>query len=1720
MEFEGDQLRQIEQEVERRVAEREGALQARFRREAARVEEELRTMQEESLLRLEALTTLFGGTNQMDTEDQPAQENNQGPSSVVEIAQPEGRGAETTGARTGTSVEIAQPEGGGAETTEGRVEDTLDEIVRPSGQGAESRGSPNNAKPAAVETRHRIRRIPEEEIRGVMRVHLKPGQHPWHEGDDYALWKSIMMLEMGGSDCLFLVKRGVQPFHEYSRAEKLTMSSIAKAYLISNMPEKYQRLMVRCDTPLEMLDRIDQAIQPPSLARENGLQVQFINLLFTPQTETVVDFRGRVDEIVQNIQRCPEAELPESTIRRNVLNAIAGACPRIYMDALEDRSISLNKIFDRMTAQFDAQEECLRRTREGTSSALFGAQPSQISRSNRRRNQGQTGPTQSRGVEDNTCFKCGQQGHWARTCKSKNKVCYNCHKAGHKARNCPDPETEEAKKIRLAREHRLQRRRQSKDPKEPNKGTKRKSNQTSAQKKLRSVVHKVTPTKDTNTKSVVAAIATRRPEESDGEMSIGSAFSMYDGKGHQIRFIADSGATEHMVNDPTVFTSLKRLSKPIRIVCANNDRDADMCITQSGDIIFYNEEVNRYGVLRDVLFAPAALQNLFSIKKQIQRGLVAKFDRNQLQLIDSKTDEIVKTGYWEGSFWWLTFSLPSSQLTPEVRAQILNRLNNSLGIAAAAREVDSEIVVDQDESSENRNNGRSESEVSTRDAADTGEVESVGHTDMEVSSKDIQSQRSDGNIEKRNQTRSENLGGSQSNKNAEQEAIRLRDSVGLKWHHRLNHASQKYLVMAGKVIPELKEVNFGNEILDCADCKLAKAKRKPCSAVRSRSVQPFHRLYSDLMGPIRPVAFRTQARYLVTFTDDASRYAFAYELRDKTRVNLALAECLADIRKLMGSQTKVSELRSDGGLEYRTQEMSCLLRVEGITLTVCEPYTPQHNGVAERLNLELEEKIRVNLASSGIPMFMWAYAMRHVLYIHNRTPNAANEFHSPFEVVMKRVPVLKYIRRFGCEAYILDNKAKSLPKFAPRANLGFLLECRETGYTLWHAANKTVVRSKNVDFVEDKTYADYLQDPQREAGVQTGQNAEALRNEEFEVEDSVKDLTRSQCQIPGTSKMTPMDVEGEKLPPESSLNRKPNGVEREQQDSLVRIGSSRDADFFESNQESRRIGGTKEFDFFEENEGEAYLMQLAALDLDPVTYLEAVESADSDHWQAAIGQEFDAIEKCDTWKIVQRKAVPRGQKIMKTRWVHRRKLQADGTTRYRSRLVVKGFADTNHYELSEIYAPVARLPDVRFILIVAAKYDLELSQLDVKTAFLNGSLDKLVYIEIPEGYAEYLGEGENLRKESVCEVHKALYGLKVSPKRWYVRFLEVIEKMEFRSYSFQPCIFIWKNEDKIAMLLLYVDDILLASNSAEKVTQVKSILENEFSITDLGAPRKFLGMEIERDRVNGVIKLHQKTHINSMLQKYDPDSSITVATPMMDSPINKRKVDESEDEWDKSSVPYRQAIGTLLYLQNGTRPDISYAVNMLSRYQSNFTRKHWLAVVRVIRYLRGTTELGLVFNPRSENIDCYVDASLGMSAEGGYSTTGFIVWLFDSPIVWRTKKQNHIALSSAEAEFVAMSSACRELASLRAMSEEILGIKMIPVIHEDSKPAIRLAEVDDSSTLKHLVRLSYLYVREEHKQGNIQIRWVDTENQIADTFTKPLGKAKFNKFRARLLSVI
>uniref|UniRef100_A0A2N9FA36 CCHC-type domain-containing protein n=1 Tax=Fagus sylvatica TaxID=28930 RepID=A0A2N9FA36_FAGSY len=446
--------------------------------------------------------------------------------------------------------------------------------------------------------------------------------------------------------------------------------------------------------------------------------------------------------------------------------------------------------------------------------------------------------------------------------------------------------------------------------------------------------------------------------------------------------------------------------------------------------------------------------------------------------------------------------------------------------------------------------------------------------------------------------------------------------------------------------------------------------------------------------------------------------------------------------------------------------------------------------------------------------------------------------------------------------------------------------------------------------------------------------------------------------------------------------------------------------------------------------------------------------------------------------------------------------------RFKARLVAKGYSQRHGIDYDEVFSPVVRHTSIRAVLALVADQDLELEQLDVKTAFLHGNLEEEIFMVQPEGFKQ--PGTENL----VCRLKKSLYGLKQSPRQWYKRFDSYMIQIGYTRCEYDCCVYVRILEDgSYIFLLLYVDDMLIAAKSMCEVKRLKSLLHKEFEMKDLGAAKKILGMEIRRDRETRKLWLSQKNYIRKVLEKFSMLDAKPVSTSLANHfRLSGSQCPKNEEEIENmSKVPYASAVGCLMYAMVCTRPDLAHAVSTVSRYMANPGREHWNAVKWIFRYLKGTAEHGILFSrqPGTNSVVGYVDADYAGEVDDRRSTTGFVFTLSGGPICWKSTLQSIVAMSTTEAEYMAVAEAAKEALWLKGLVKE-LGLNQGGVqMHCDSQSAIYLAKNQVYHARTKHIDVRFHKIRELIVTGDIVLEKVHTSENAADMLTKPITTAKF-----------
>nr|ABA95721.1 retrotransposon protein, putative, Ty1-copia subclass [Oryza sativa Japonica Group] len=514
---------------------------------------------------------------------------------------------------------------------------------------------------------------------------------------------------------------------------------------------------------------------------------------------------------------------------------------------------------------------------------------------------------------------------------------------------------------------------------------------------------------------------------------------------------------------------------------------------------------------------------------------------------------------------------------------------------------------------------------------------------------------------------------------------------------------------------------------------------------------------------------------------------------------------------------------------------------------------------------------------------------------------------------------------------------------------------------------------------------------------------------------------------------------------------------------------------------------------------------------EPSSLQEALSSA---NWKQAMDKEFSALLHNKTWHLV---PPVKGKNIIDSKWVYKIKKKADGTIdRYKARLVAKGFKQRYGIDYEDTFSPVVKAATIRLVLSIAMSQGWSLRQLDVQNAFLHGYLDEEVYMRQPPGF-------EDARQPHfLCKLDKALYGLKQAPRAWYSRLSKKLQELGFSSSKADTSLFFYNKGHHKMFVLVYVDDIIVASSSSPAVNALLKDLEKDFALKDLGDLHYFLGIEVKR--TPQTLLLSQERYTTELLERVNMTSCKPVSTPL--STAEKLSVEIGDELGPSDVTQYRSIVGALQYLTL-TRPDISYSVNKVCQFLQTPTTAHWSAVKRILRYLKGTLDLGLKIVKSSSNlVSAFSDADWAGSVDdrrstGGFadrrSTGGFAVFFGDNLISWSARKQATVSRSSTEAEYKALANAAAEIIWVRKLLTElgILHPNAARLWCDNLGATYMTANPVFHARTKH-IEVDYHFVREQVAQKLLDIHFVSSQDQVADGFTKPISLQQLIGFRHNL----
>ncbi|SGZ26794.1 BQ5605_C025g09958 [Microbotryum silenes-dioicae] len=509
---------------------------------------------------------------------------------------------------------------------------------------------------------------------------------------------------------------------------------------------------------------------------------------------------------------------------------------------------------------------------------------------------------------------------------------------------------------------------------------------------------------------------------------------------------------------------------------------------------------------------------------------------------------------------------------------------------------------------------------------------------------------------------------------------------------------------------------------------------------------------------------------------------------------------------------------------------------------------------------------------------------------------------------------------------------------------------------------------------------------------------------------------------------------------------------------------------------------------------------------DPQTWREAMSSEEHDIWAQAAATEFTAMrDDFKVFTIEPRSAIPPGATVVTSKFVWKTKRNAHGNvTGRKARLVAQGNRQRDGIDFSETFAPVARFSSIHCLLALAAANGYHVHQADINKAYLHGELDHDIWMTTPRGF--------DFPSDKVLRLRRSIYGLKQAGRIWNRHIDASLKGLGYRATGTDHCNYSRIDDQKRPhYIALYVDDLLIVSPALDEIERVISGLEQCYSVKQLGPAEYILGIQIRR-LDDGSIALSQERYIMDVLARFHFDTTTRGATVPMTPGLSLTAIPGQGTERIRSW--YLQAIGSLLYISLGTRPDIAFAVSYLSRFANNPGRRHWIAVKHVFCYLRATYRNELLYTRgpgKVTGVVGYSDANWGACVDTSISTMGYVFYLAGSAVSWSSKRQTRVADSTTDAEYLALSHAGKEAIYLTQLLSE-LHVRPVDAAHifTDNEAAAAVAHDPVRTSGTRHIRLREHFVRDMVNQGDISLSHVGTANMVADLFTKALGPKIFS----------
>ncbi|PLW48308.1 hypothetical protein PCASD_02943 [Puccinia coronata f. sp. avenae] len=869
------------------------------------------------------------------------------------------------------------------------------------------------------------------------------------------------------------------------------------------------------------------------------------------------------------------------------------------------------------------------------------------------------------------------------------------------------------------------------------------------------------------------------------------------------------------------------------------------------------------------------------------------------------------------------------------------------------------------------------------------------------------------------------------------------------WHHRLGHAG---LARLKAVLPNIHLVSSAS----CDACMKGKISRLPFQGHFDRTSQPLETVHADLVGPISP-STNSGARYFLTLVDQHTGYISITLLKKKSDTTSAILDFQLFFERQTGFPMR--RLVSDGGGEFCNRTLSDYLKDSGIQHNVAPPYTPQHNGVAERANKTIINMARCMMVQSNLAKEWWGEAVRTAAATTNCLPSLSRSKISPLEQLFKKQPNFGFFRPFGCKAWIVKPNHARASKFDTIAWDGILLGYSNdySCYRIVKLDTMTLVDVKHAWFDES-----------------TFPSLRALRpSSDISPHSSLPDFSGA-ASLPfdndsDNDDSSPAHSDVRTPPPSSPIL-----------DNDVDMDAPPDHDDSSSEDDSPPIPDSP-------LPSPKPRRLVLCLGPHPTKISSTINPSNilARRTRSAVAFSVSSVEPKPCPATIETSGSRLSSKNWKT-----------------SRICAQGFRQTHGLNFDLKYAPTGKPTSLRLLISHAVNRGFLIHQLDVKSAFLTCDLDKEVFMLPPPGYRS----GDNI----VLKLRKAIYGLKQASLAWYRRLSSFLVSIGFTISVADPCVF-WRLSPSPLWIFSHVDDLIIFGSDPLVFC---SQIEKEFRIKYLGEATFLLGMKLDRCD-NGVL-LNQSQYVERKLVEFS-----VVDLPVSSCPLDPRSHLQKASDLDQTqflalNINYRALIGSLNYLSILTRPDISFSVSKLSQHLEHPGLTHYKAAMQVFRYLKGTADRGLFYS-KTENpqLRVFVDADWANCPDTRRSHSGFLVLRNQHLLSWKSTKQPTVSLSTTEAEYKALADACKDTVWIQNLSSEIFDSSpsFKTTVFVDNRGAIDLAlsQVSQNGFRTKHMDLRLHFIRDLITQKLIDLKFVGTQDNLSDFLTKPVGRSQINR---------